>query len=110
MIVVLKTFEGKKIVCNTQKDEALYKARRDMHFYTRGVDLYTHVSQSGQRYFYICDWSMWEGEPTTCELLSAAEAKDFLLRKMNGDYWSAPEDAEIERAKQLFPDLLNEDA
>jgi hypothetical protein len=113
-IIVLKTPEGKKVVCNTGTDEILYKAPINPPntgtAYTRGTDLYTHVSRSGNRYFYFRHWSMWQGEEGSYELISSEEAKNFLLDKMHGGYWAGLEDSELERAKELFPDFLEEDA
>ena len=112
MIVVLTTPEGKKIVCDTKKDERVYTAPVNPpntgSRYTRGTDLLLHKSRAGQRYFYFEQWSMWAGEGESYQLITSEEAKQFLLTKLQGNRWDSLDNKGLERAKELFPDLLDE--
>ena len=51
---------------------------------------------------------MWAGEGTSYQLITAEEAKDFLQSKLQGDLWDSLEGKQLERAQELFPDLLDE--
>lgn len=114
VIVILKTPEGKKVKLNTQEDEDLYAAARNPPntgtAYTSGVDLKRHVARSGNPYYYLQHWSMWQGSETWYELISEEEAKEFLLEKAGGTYWTRLSDTERERAEELFPGIFEEDA
>ena len=112
MIIVLTTPDGKKLVCNTKRDERVYTAPVNPpntgSKYTRGTDLLLHKSRSGQQYFYLEEWSMWAGEGTSYHLITTEEAKEFLLGKLQGDQWDSLEGKQLQRAEELFPDLLDE--
>lgn len=113
-MVVLMTPEGKRVIVDRDRDMCLLRAPRNPPNtgtrYTTGIDLYAHKSRSGKWYFYRYRWSMWQGDEDSFELISEEEAKAIFISRMGGSYWVRPTDAEIRRALEFWPDLLQEDA
>jgi hypothetical protein len=112
---VLRTPENKKIVINTKTDEKLYDAPVNPPNtgtrYTAGTDLYRHVARSGNVYYYTHSWSMWQGTPSEYKLVTEEEAKQFLLHIAGiSNEWVYLSNTEEKRAKELFPDIFDEDA
>lgn len=113
-VKVLMTPNSKRVVINTTKDPQLYGAPQNPPNtgldYTRGTDLYAHKARGGKIYYYYQHWSMWQGEEGSYELISKAEAEDYLLEKAGLAGWAGLTESEIETAKQFGFDLLKEDA
>ena len=113
-IYVLKTPEGKTLKVNTTTDEKIYQAPINPPNtgvdYTRGTDLFLHVSRSGQRYFYKLRWSLWQGERDEIILVSEDETKEFLLAKAGVTGYSRLNEKEWARAEELFPGIFEETA
>ena len=113
MIKILVT-EGKKVKIDTDEDVCLYKSPVNPPNtgteYTRGRDLYVHESKSGNIYFYVHNWSMWEREEDHLFLVSKEAAKTLLLQKAAIIGWGEFSKEEIERAEQYFPGIFEEDA
>jgi hypothetical protein len=113
-IYVLKTPEGKVVKVNTEKDECVYSAPRNPPntgtAYTRGSDLYIHLARSGQRYFYVVKWSMWQGDEGSVHLVDEEEARNFLIDKAGLTGWARLTESEMERVEELFPGIFDETA
>jgi len=111
---ILRTPDNKKVVVDIDKDENLYYAPRNPANtgtrFTSGNDLYYHKARSGNGYWYTYHWSMWQGENSSLELMDADEAKEFLLRKNDGNDYHGLRDKAIARANELFPGIFDEDA
>lgn len=110
--LMLRTPEGKKVVANRATDVCLYHAPRNPPntgtAYTSGADLYVHRARSGAGYYYLYDWSMWQGTSDSAELISEAQAREFLLERRSLNIpWDSFDDEEIERR---FPGIFDEDA
>lgn len=114
-MMVLKTPENKKVVINPKTDEKIYNAPSNPPNtgtnYTAGTDLYRHVARSGKAYYYTYSWSMWQGTPSHYKLITDEEAKQFLLEIAGiNNEWVYLSASEEKRAKELFPDIFDEDA
>ena len=111
---VLRTQDGKKVVIDVSKDVKLYSAPVNPPNtgtqYTAGTDLLAHKARSGHLYFYFYSWSMWQGSEDEFKLCSRADADDFLTRKAGLGGWAAIDEHEIEKAKELGFDVLEETA
>lgn len=111
---VLITPCGKRVVVNTAKDTCLYKTPCNPPNtgtdYTRGTDLYAHRARSGNVYFYLHHWTLWQGEDSWLELIGWQEALDFLLEKARLTNVAAMDESEIELAKEFGFNLLEETA
>lgn len=106
------TPDGKKVLVDTTKDLVLYAAPCNPPntgtAYTRGTDLYVHRARSGREYYYLYRWSLWQGDYNAAELISADEAKSFLLeQRLKNLPWGRFNSEEIEKR---FPALFDEDA
>ena len=114
MMYVLKTNDGKIVRVNPKTDTCLYSAPTNPPNtglrYTRGSDLYMHIAQSKKRYFYILEWSMWQGEEENVYLVSEAEAKNFLIEKAGLSGWAQLSDSEMKQAEEVFPGIFDETA
>lgn len=112
--IVLQTEDGKRVVCNTGRDERLYEAPKNPPntgtTYTRGTDYYRHVARSGNVYYYAFSWSMWQGDSESTYLVSKDELEERLINLMGGGYWVQPFEDEVERLKELGIDLEEETA
>jgi hypothetical protein len=97
-----------------ETDEEFYSAPRNPANtgtrFTSGNDLYYHTARSGNGYWYTYHWSMWQGESSGVTLISAEDAKEFLLHKNNGNDYNGLTNAKIKRAEALFPGIFDEDA
>jgi hypothetical protein len=113
-MIVLKNPEGKKVVISPKSDECLYSAPVNPPNtgtrYTEGTDLYRHVAKSGAVYYYLHEWSMWQGTMDRYNLISEQEAKDFLVEAAGWFGYAKLSDSEAKRAQELWPGLLDEDA
>ena len=113
-VYILRTPEGKIVKVNTRTDEVLYEAPRNPPntgtTYTRGTDLYRHVARSGKAYYYLCKWSMWQGEEISIELISEEEAKEFLIEKAGDAGWAKLTEEEMKRAEEIFLGIFEETA
>ncbi len=111
---VLITDDGKRVIVNTKTDVCLYETPCNPPNtgtdYTRGTDLYAHRARSGNMYFYLRHWSLWQGEGSNLELISRDEAENFLLEKAGLSGFAAMEESEIEKAIELGFDLFEETA
>ena len=111
---VLITPCGKRVVVNTAKDTCLYKTPCNPPNtgtdYTRGTDLYAHRARSGNVYFYLHHWTLWQGEGSWLELIGWQEALDFLLEKARLTNVAAMDEDEIEKAKEFGFNILEETA
>jgi len=111
---VFRLDDGKTIVIDPRTDECIYEAPMNPPNtgtrYTRGTDLYLHRTRSGRKVFYLKRWSMWQGEETSYELISEEEAKNFFLERLGMSGWMHPSEEEIQRALELWPDLMEETA
>ena len=111
---VLITKEQKRVIVDIQTDSCLYKSPVNPPNtgtdYTRGTDLYAHRARSGNMYFYLRHWSLWQGEGSNLELISRDEAENFLLEKAGLSGFAAMEESEIEKAIELGFDLFEETA
>jgi hypothetical protein len=111
---VLKTPENKKVCINLKTDEKLYEAARNPPntgtAYTEGTDLYRHVARSGKAYYYTYFWSMWKGVADNVQLRTEEEAKEFLVEHAGLSGWVALSPEEEKRAKEIFPNIFDEDA
>jgi len=114
MIKILTNEDGKKVKIDTDEDVCLYKSPVNPPNtgteYTRGRDLYVHEAQSGNAYFYVHNWSMWEREEDHLFLVSREEAKNLLIQKAGQIGWEELGEEEIERAEQYFPGIFEENA
>jgi len=101
---------GKKVILDTNSDQILYDAPTNPPntgtTYTRGSDYFVHTSKSG-RYFYRYNWSMWQGEGSSIEVLTEDEAKEELEGYLGVAY--GLDDDEIEAILGIWPDFLKED-
>jgi len=113
-IIVLMTPEGKRVVVNREKDECIYASPQNPPntgmTYTRGIDLYRHVSRKGNEYYYTYSWSMWQGEESSYQLISKDQAREFLLDRAGVSGWAALNEEEVKRIKELGFDIFEEDA
>ncbi|MBS3742328.1 MAG: hypothetical protein KGY74_09435 [Candidatus Cloacimonetes bacterium] len=111
---LLLTNEGKKVDVDLALDECLYRSPVNPPntgtTFTRGSDLYRHVARSGNVYFFINNWSMWQGESKNQQLIEPDEARMFLLEKAQEDGLAGLDYDEIERAEKIFPGIFDEDA
>ncbi len=111
--IVLLTDAGKKVVLS-DSDECLYKSPRNPPntgtSYTSGEDLLLHKSRSGNVYYYIFSWSMWQGSVESYRLITEDEARAFLIEKAGYTGWAALDQDDIERVEELFPGIFEEDA
>ena len=111
---VLRTHDSKKVVIDVSKDVTLYSAPVNPpntgSQYTRGTDLLAHTARSGNVYFYLYRWSMWQGSEDAFELCSKTTAEEFLTKKAGLSGWAAIDEHEIEKAKEFGIDLLEETA
>ncbi len=111
---VLITDDGKRVIVNTKTDVCLYETPCNPPNtgtdYTRGTDLYAHRARSGNMYFYLRHWSLWQGEGSNLELISRDEAENFLLEKAGLSGFAAMEESEVEKAIELGFDLFEETA
>ncbi len=111
---VLKTPDGKRAVVNRNRDICLYDSPNNPPNtgtkYTSGTDLLAHKARSGTVYFYLYNWSMWQGSEDSYELINAETAKEFLLEKAGLTGWAELADSEKERAEEYFPGIFEEDA
>lgn len=105
---VLRTEDKKKVVIDIENDSQLYAA--SAHRETRGTDLYAHRAQSGKIFFYMHEWSRWEGEVDQFILISRDKVEDRLIRLAGlcGD--AALTEAEFQRAEEFGFNLLEETA
>lgn len=114
MPTILKTPEGKKVSINMPSDICLYRSPENPpntgSSYLRGSDLYAHKARSGNVYFYINHWSMWQGEERKTELISKGYAEKFLLDLASVTGWGEITDSEWERIREFFPNLEEENA
>ena len=76
----------------------------------RGTDLYAHRARSGNVYFYLHHWSLWQRESSWLELVDRHEALDFLLEKARLTNVAAMDEDEIEKAKEFGFNILEETA
>lgn len=108
------THDNKRIVCDTAVDDCIYDAPNNPPNtgtrYTRGTDIYAHRAKSGTVYFYGRNWSMWQGESETVELMTADDVKEFFASRLNGDYHARPADEEIAKLSDYGIDLFEETA
>jgi hypothetical protein len=115
MKVVKVLDDGKRAVLDTKEDACLYDSPHNPPNtgtdYTRGTDLYFHVSKGGRKVFYSYHWSMWQGEESSISLLSEQEAMEFLEEKAGLAGWGSISDEEMKKIKELTGiDLLEETA
>jgi hypothetical protein len=112
MAIILMTPEGKKVAINPAVDPEIHSAPHNPPntgtSYTSGTDLLAHKARSGKVYFYTYHWSMWQGSQDSYQLLTEAEAKQFLLDLAEGTGYNGLSDRE--RAEEYFPGLFDEDA
>ena len=112
--LILMTPDEKRVKANMKEDVCLYDAPHNPPntgtAYTRGVDLYAHKARSGQWYFYTYQWSMWQGEDSSHELISEGEAKNFILEKAGRAGYESLSDGEEKRARSIWPDIFEETA
>ncbi len=91
MKYAVRVGDGKVVVLDTERDEVLYRAPTNPpgtgREFTRGTDLLAHQSKGGKVYFYLLHWSMWQGESDKIELISRAQAEEFLLEKCAASGW-----------------------
>ncbi|MCW3994942.1 MAG: hypothetical protein NWE98_02180 [Candidatus Bathyarchaeota archaeon] len=106
--------ENKKVCITPKTDERLYAAPVNPPntgtTYTSGVDLFRHVTRNRNVYYYLYEWSLWQGVENRYRLITEQEAKDFLLRALGWTGWAALDEQELKRVQELFPDLFEEDA
>jgi len=111
---VLITDDGKRVIVNTKTDVCLYETPCNPPNtgtdYTRGTDLYAHRARSGNVYFYLHHWSLWQRESSWLELVDRHEALDFLLEKARLTNVAAMDEDEIEKAKEFGFNILEETA
>jgi hypothetical protein len=111
---VLITDDGKRVIVNTKTDVCLYETPCNPPNpgtdYTRGTDLYAHRARSGNVYFYLHHWSLWQRESSWLELVDRHEALDFLLEKARLTNVAAMDEDEIETAKEFGFNILEETA
>jgi len=105
-MIKLMTPEKKIVVCDMSKDVCLYDAPRNPPntgtTYTSGTDLYAHKARSGNWYYYLYSWSMWQGEPSDYELITEDEAKEFIFNKSTAGSNYSRNGVEIENCEKLF--------
>ncbi len=109
-MIILTNHEGKKIKLS-KTDPCLFHAARNPPNtgtnYTRGVDLYAHLTRTGNWYYYTYTWSMWQGEQEDYNLLTESKAKKFVIQHLNGNY-NKPN---LDLCKKIWgTDWLEEDA
>jgi hypothetical protein len=111
---VLITDDGKRVIVNTKTDVCLYETPCNPPNtgtdYTRGTNLYAHRARSGNVYFYLHHWSLWQRESSWLELVDRHEALDFLLEKARLTNVAAMDEDEIETAKEFGFNILEETA
>ena len=111
---VLRSPEGKKVVIDPETDAKLYDAPVNPPNtgtqYLTGVDLYTHKARSGNAYFYLHGWSMWQGSEDTFTLIDRDEAEAFLIEKAGLSGYAGLDAHEIERAVKYGFEIYKEDA
>lgn len=107
---VLRSPEGQKVVIDHETDAKLYNAPANGTQYTTGADLYTHKARSGNAYFYLYGWSMWEGAEDTFALIDRDEAEAFLIEKAGLSAYAGLDAHEIERAAEYGFEIYKEDA
>lgn len=111
---VLRTHDSKKVVIDVSKDVTLYSAPVNPPNtgtqYTSGTDLLTHTARSGNVYFYLYRWSMWQGSEDSFELIDKETAESFLTRKAGLTGWAAIDEHEITLAKEYGIDIMKETA
>lgn len=110
--IVLKTPENKIIIVDTNTDPQLYAAPVNPPntgtTYTTGEDLYAHKAKSGNIYFYIYSWSMWQGAQPNCKLISKEGAIEFTTDKAGLIGVAELTESEAEKAKEFGIDMFNE--
>ena len=112
---VLNTDEGKTVVLDPDSDDRIYKAPRNPPNtgikFTRGVDIYVHISRKGRRFFYTYSWSMWQAETDDICLITEQAAKKKYQEKLgSADYWVHPDESYTNDALKIWPNLLEETA
>lgn len=111
---ILKTPDGKKVVIDMTKDSCIYEAPMNPPNtgtrFTRGENLYAHKAQSGDTYFYIHEWSMWQGAVSSNRLVSKQYAEDFLIDKAGNIGDDELTDDDIKKAEQFGFNLFEETA
>jgi hypothetical protein len=111
---VLMTPEGKRVVIEPLSDLKLYDSPNNPpntgQAYTRGTDLYVHKARSGNLYYYLYSWSMWQGEEEDYRLVTPDEARDFLLACAGYSGHAELTDDELTLAEEYFPGIFEEDA
>ena len=111
---VLRTHNCKKVVIDVDKDIVLYHSPVNPPNtgtrYTRGTDLLAHIARSGNVYFYFNNWSMWEGDEDSFELVDKDTAEEFLIDKAGLSGWARLDEREIEKVKKFGFDLMEETA
>lgn len=87
---ILMTPDGKRVVISPD-DPTLYDAPHNPPNtgtrYTSGTDLRAHRARSGNVYFYLYHWSMWQGTDCRYELITKDQAEKFLLEKAGLAGW-----------------------
>lgn len=110
---VFKTDKG-TVVLDPETDKRIYNAPCNPPntgtTYTRGTDLYLHITRKGNKVFYLIHWSLWQGEGDSIELISEEQAKEFFREKTEASGWARPDEDEIAYAEKLWPDLFEETA
>lgn len=111
---IFTTHEGKRVVCDTNDDLQIYIAPRNPPNtgtkFTRGTDIYAHTAQSGTVFFYAQNWTMWQGEDESVELMTVEEVKDFFAGRLNGDSYGRPSETEISQLSDFGIELFEETA
>lgn len=111
---VLKTPDQKRVVVDRKADIVLYDSPVNPPntgtTYTSGTDLMAHKARSGTVYFYLYNWSMWQGSEDSYELVGPDVAREFLLQKAGLAGWAGLDEKDKERAEEYFPGIFEEDA
>jgi len=82
-----------RYVLNTKTDDQIYNTNvtnPDGRDRTRGSDLYAHKGKNGNIIFYLLEWSRWQGEYDTLEVVSKFQAENFLIERTKNDPWGFP--------------------
>jgi len=95
---------GTKAIFNTETDSCIFADRRGLE-HTRGIDLYMHITEKGQRIFYKLVWSLYVNDPNFIKVISEEEAQKILEQKFPQ---MTKEDIKV--ARQVFPDCCKETA
>ena len=111
MATMLITKDGKRMKISDD-DPCLFKSPMNPPNtgtrYTTGSDLYAHTTKNGNVYFYLYNWSMWQGSEASYEIISKDEAEEFVIMKMGSFY--GPSSEELDFCKRFRLNIDEETA